>query len=82
MHRADKYSEHSSIIWTIWLHGGVFVYEQSGCEFEKLRLSQETSFLIKKRVNSIINFKKKLFTLFVKLFQSDLMRMKELPFIY
>ena len=20
MHRADKYSEHSSIIWTIWLH--------------------------------------------------------------
>ena len=21
MHRADKYSEHSSIIWTIWLHG-------------------------------------------------------------
>ena len=48
MHRADKYSEHSSIIWTIWLHGWVFVCELSGCEFEKLRLSQETSFLIKK----------------------------------
>ena len=27
----DKYSQHSSIIWPIWLHDWVFVYELSGC---------------------------------------------------
>ena len=31
MHRTDKYSEHSSIIWPVWLNGWVFVYELSGC---------------------------------------------------
>ena len=34
MHRTDKYSQHSSIIWTVWLNGWVFVYELSGCVFE------------------------------------------------
>ena len=34
MHRADKYSQHSSIVWSIWLNGWVFVYELSGCRFE------------------------------------------------
>ena len=34
MHRTDKYSQHSSIIWPIWLNGWVFVYELSGCGFE------------------------------------------------
>ena len=33
MHRTDKYSEHSSIIWPVWLNGWVFVYELSGCGF-------------------------------------------------
>ena len=33
-HRTDKYSQHSSIIWPIWLNGWVFVYELSGCTFE------------------------------------------------
>ena len=33
MHRADKYSQHSSIIWPVWLNGWVFVYELSGCGF-------------------------------------------------
>ena len=34
MHRTDKYSQHSSIIWPVWLNGSVFVYELSGCGFE------------------------------------------------
>ena len=34
MHRTDKFSQHSSIIWPVWLNGWVFVYELSGCEFE------------------------------------------------
>ena len=34
MHRTDKYSQHSSIIWPVWLNCWVFVYELSGCGFE------------------------------------------------
>ena len=34
MHHTDKYSQHSSIIWPVWLNGWVFVYELSGCGFE------------------------------------------------
>ena len=34
MNRKDKYSQHSSIIWPVWLNGWVFVYELSGCGFE------------------------------------------------
>ena len=34
MHRTDKYSQHSSIIWPIWPNGWVFVYELSGCRLE------------------------------------------------
>ena len=34
MHRTDKYSEHSSIIWPVWPNGWVFVYELSGSRFE------------------------------------------------
>ena len=34
MHRTDKYSRHSPIIWPIWLNGWVFVYKLSGSEFE------------------------------------------------
>ena len=34
MHRTDKYSQHSSIIWPVWLIGWVFVYDLSGCGFE------------------------------------------------
>ena len=34
MHPTDKYSQHSSCIWSIWPNGWVFVYELSGCWFE------------------------------------------------
>ena len=34
MHRTDKCSQHSSIIWPIWLNGLMFVYELSGCGFK------------------------------------------------
>ena len=34
MHCRDKYSQHSWIIWLVWLNGWVFLYELSGCGFE------------------------------------------------
>ena len=34
MDHTDKYSQHSLIIWPVWLNGCVFVYELSGCGFE------------------------------------------------
>ena len=34
MHRTDKYPQHNSIIWPVWLNGWVFVYELSGCGFK------------------------------------------------
>ena len=34
MHRTDKYSEHSSVIWAVWPNGWVLVYELSGSGFE------------------------------------------------
>ena len=34
MHRADKYSHYSSIIWSVWPNGWVFVWELGGCGFE------------------------------------------------
>ena len=34
LHRTNKYSQHSSIIWPVWLNGWVFVYELSSCGFE------------------------------------------------
>ena len=34
MHLTDKYSQHSSIIWPVWLNSWVFVYELFDCGFE------------------------------------------------
>ena len=34
MHRTEKYLQHISIIWIVWLNGWVLVYKLSGCEFE------------------------------------------------
>ena len=34
IHRIDKYWQHSSIIWSVWLNGWVFVYKLSGYGFE------------------------------------------------
>ena len=34
MRRTGNYSQHSSIIWPVWLYGWVFVYKLSGCGFE------------------------------------------------
>ena len=36
MHRTDKYSQRSSIIWPVWLNGWVFVYELSSYGFESI----------------------------------------------
>ena len=34
MHRTDKYSQHSSVIWPVRLNGWMFVFELSGCGFK------------------------------------------------
>ena len=34
MESADKYSQHSSIIWSVWSNRCVFIYELSGSGFE------------------------------------------------
>ena len=34
MHRTGKYSEHNSIIWSVWPNGWVFVYYLSDCMFQ------------------------------------------------
>ena len=34
MHHRGKYSQHSSIIWSVWLNGWLFVYDLAGCGFE------------------------------------------------
>ena len=34
MYCTDKYSQHRSIIWPVWLNGSVFIYELSGCGFK------------------------------------------------
>ena len=34
IYRIDKYCQHSSIIWSVWLNGWVFVYKLSGYGFE------------------------------------------------
>ena len=34
MHRTHKNSQHSSIIWSIWLTGWVFVYKLKSCGFK------------------------------------------------
>ena len=34
MPRTDKYSQHSSIIYPVWLNDWVFDYKLSGCGFE------------------------------------------------
>ena len=38
MHRTDKYSQHSSIIYPVWLNDWVFVDELSTCGFERVPL--------------------------------------------
>ena len=34
IHGTDKYSQHSSMIWPVWINGWVFVYELSSCGTE------------------------------------------------
>ena len=34
MHHADKYSQHSSIIWPVWLNDWVFAHKPSSCGVE------------------------------------------------
>ena len=42
----DKYPQHSSIIWPVWLNRCVFVYELSGCGFESSRSHLKLKFLV------------------------------------
>ena len=55
MHRTDKHSQHSSIIWPVWLNGWVFVYELSGCGYESSCYHlRKTLFIILKNLNATI----------------------------
>ena len=56
MHRADKYSQHSSVISPVWLNGSLFVYKLSCCEFERVPLQSLMMIIIKKKKRKIINF--------------------------
>ena len=56
MHRTDKFSQYSSIIWPVWLNDWVLVYELSGCGFNShyshsilssLRFWEKESFILK-----------------------------------
>ena len=51
--RADKYLQHNSIIWPVWLKGWVFVYELSGCgwvQIPLLSLKLQISHLFRARI--------------------------------
>ena len=51
MHRTDKYSQHSSIIWSVWSNGWAFVYELIGCGFESCCCPLGNSHFPKKKSN-------------------------------
>ena len=46
MHHTEKYSQHSSITWPVWLNGWVFVFEISGCGFKSRCSHLNFKFLI------------------------------------
>ena len=54
MHCTDKYSQLSSIIWSVWPNGWVFVYELSGCGFESRCSHLNSSHLCNRLVTSHI----------------------------
>ena len=67
MHSTDKYAQHSSIIWPVWLNGWMFVYELSGCVLEshcrkliKSKISYEDFTTIINEEKTIMNLKKPL----------------------
>ena len=69
MHLTDKYSQHSSIIWSVWLNGWVFIYKLTGCEFESycchlnfryctcFQATIECRFILKHICNMIITYR-------------------------
>ena len=52
MHHADKYSEHSSIIWPVWPNGWVFIYHLSGSEFKSNCSHSKTLFVCQNAINA------------------------------
>ena len=42
MHRTDRNSQHTSIIWPVWLNFWVFVHELSGCGVESRCCSRDS----------------------------------------
>ena len=52
MHCTDKYSQHSSITWPVWLNHWVFVYEISGCGFESHCCHNYSSFTVRQTKES------------------------------
>ena len=53
MHCTDKYSQHSSIIFQVWLNGRVLVYELGDCGF-KSSCSHLSNYLDKENFKYIL----------------------------
>ena len=76
IHRTDKYSKHSSVIWPVWLNGWAFVYEPNGFGFESsctqliVILSQLWGYLVNLLYKTVVYKLSKLFRFYH--FTSDL----------
>ena len=57
IHLTDKYSQHRSIIWPVWLNGWVFVYKLSHCGFKSCCNHLRGWLKINFKVYYFINFK-------------------------
>ena len=55
MHLTDKYSQHNSIIWLVWLNGWVFLFKLSGCGFESHCSESAGLYLKSKQLSPIKN---------------------------
>ena len=58
MHHTDKYSQHSSIIWPVWLNRSVFVYELSDSGFE-FNCSHLIACFKKQKITSFLHYEKR-----------------------
>ena len=46
IHYTDKFSQHSSITWTVWLNGWMFTYKLSCCRFRSCYSNLNVQFLL------------------------------------
>ena len=56
LYRTDKYSQHNSIIWSVWEDGWVFVYKRSCCRFQSH--CSHLSLFVKQKFSQVLHDKK------------------------